>query len=596
MRILIATTYIYKQEWPEFTRNRTGFGIMVNEIFESISKKADVYLLSQVITNGHGKVLRHTWKDVLSNARIKDWYKGFKYFFGYHQNIKNRVRYFYYALNSGNIRKTIRTIKPDIVHIQGIGVQVKPYIEVCEQEKIPYIVTLHGLIGMDDTVQAAPWDKQMERTFIIEAEKNRIPVTVISTGMKRRIEDHYLGHEGKNITVICNGTQIPYNKKLAEKDSIDLRKEYGLTNEKIIVVTGTVCERKNQIQIVRALKSGKITVPHHVFFCGADASNGEVQNVIDGMGLTERIHILGYLTREKKEQVLQQADLNVTASIDEGFGLSIIEAFQQGVPTVAFADVDAVTALYHEQTMVKVAEKTDTALAAGIEEGLRKQWNKTWIKEYAKGFKIEKIVEKYKKEYKEALSQEKMVVPIAKTIDYIAVQRKLGYRVLSYVGNITENKNQIQLVELMEDLKSEKVIALLLGREMDGGNVRKTVLEKKIQDYVVLAGFCAEMDSIWCNTDFNVLLSKNEGFGLSIIEGYMRGIPSIVNCHMDAYEDIGYKEASVGVQPELDAIDGIHMAMHAIWNKKKIEECGRKHSDAEMSEKYLKVYKKMLTL
>ena len=41
MKVLIATTYIYKKEWPEFTKNRTGFGIMVNDIFESVSEEND---------------------------------------------------------------------------------------------------------------------------------------------------------------------------------------------------------------------------------------------------------------------------------------------------------------------------------------------------------------------------------------------------------------------------------------------------------------------------------------------------------------------------------------------------------------------------
>ena len=43
MKVLITTPYIYKQDLPEFTRNKTGFGIMVNEIFESVSDEVNVY-------------------------------------------------------------------------------------------------------------------------------------------------------------------------------------------------------------------------------------------------------------------------------------------------------------------------------------------------------------------------------------------------------------------------------------------------------------------------------------------------------------------------------------------------------------------------
>lgn len=403
MKVLIATTYIYRKEWPEFTRNRTGFGIMVNDIFESVSEETDTYFISPVITEGHGRVLKHTWGDVLGSARLKDWGRGFKYFFEYPQGLKGRIKYFYYALNSGSIRKTIRKIKPDVVHIHGIGAQIKPFIEVCEEEKVPYIVTLHGLIGLDDTVQAATWDKQMEKDFLIEADRIGIPVTVISTGMKRRIEKNYLGHDAKNITVVCNGTRIPYDEKLIALDVIDLRKQYGLTDEKIIVAIGTVCERKNQIQIVRAMKM--IKMPCHLFLCGGDATNGEIQKAIDEAGLNEKVHLLGFLPHEKVEQVLEQADLNVVASKDEGFGLSIIEAYSHGVPTVIYADLDAVSDLFDDRAMIGVEGRKDAELVIGIEKGLTRRWDRLWIKEYAKNFSLEKLANQYKIEYAKILSR-----------------------------------------------------------------------------------------------------------------------------------------------------------------------------------------------
>ena len=120
MKVLIATSYIYNKDWPEFTRNRTGFGMMVNDIFESVSKKVESYLLSLVITEGHGNVLKHTWLDVFKCAKLSDWVNGFRYFFGYRQSFFNRAKYFYYALNAGTLRQTIKSIKPEVVHIHGI--------------------------------------------------------------------------------------------------------------------------------------------------------------------------------------------------------------------------------------------------------------------------------------------------------------------------------------------------------------------------------------------------------------------------------------------------------------------------------------------
>lgn len=589
MKVLIATPYIFKKEWPEFTKNRTGFGLMVNDIFESVAENHETYLLSQVITKGHGNVLKHTWRDIFVNARLEDWGKAIRYFIEYKQGLRNRLKYSYYALNTGSIRKTIRTIKPDLVHIHGISMQIKPFIDVCKKENVPYIVTLHGLIGLDESVNVASWDKQIEKAFLIEADKECVPVTVISTGMKRRIEENYLGHEASNITVICNGTRIPYDERTIALDEIDLRKQYGLNDEKIVVVIGSVCERKNQIQVIEALKSVK--TPCHVFFCGADDTNGYVQNIVNELGIRNRIHFLGFLTREMVEQVLDQADLNVVASRDEGFGLSIIEAYTHGVPTVTFSDLDIIPGLINEKATIKVDKRDGISLAKGIEKGLNKQWDNNWIKVYAKTFSLEEIAERYRVEYQNTLS-EGGYTSIAKTCDFLAIKRMLGYRVFAYIGNITENKNQIELVKIMPNLKDEKIIAILAGREVDDGQVRQYIIENRIEN-VILAGFCSEMDSIWCNIDLNVFLSKNDGFGLSIIEGYLRGVPSVMYDDLDAVEDLRI-EGLYAISRDSKALYNSLLEIKDKWNSKIILQQASRFSIEQMSANYVMLYKKTM--
>ncbi|MFR7831647.1 MAG: hypothetical protein ACLU3F_09950 [Blautia wexlerae] len=44
-------------------------------------------------------------------------------------------------------------------------------------------------------------------TFLIKAEKNNIPISVISSGMKARIERKVFRKKANNITVITNGTE-----------------------------------------------------------------------------------------------------------------------------------------------------------------------------------------------------------------------------------------------------------------------------------------------------------------------------------------------------------------------------------------------------
>ena len=123
------------------------------------------------------------------------------------------------------------------------------------------------------------------------------------------------------------------------------------------------------------------------------------------MNLNGKAHVLGFLSHEELCDVLNQADLNIVASKNEGFGLSIIEAFTHGVPTVSFSDLDAIPDLYNEKAMIIVNRRGDLDLSLGIDAGLKKDWDKTWIREYSKRFSLERVAQSYLHEYEKVLSK-----------------------------------------------------------------------------------------------------------------------------------------------------------------------------------------------
>lgn len=187
---------------------------------------------------------------------------------------------------------------------------------------------------------------------------------------------------------------------------------------------------------------------------------------------------------------------------------------------------------------------------------------------------------------------------IAKTCDYLAIQRKLGYKILSYVGNITDNKNQIELVRQMSEFIGMKVLAVLAGREVDGGNVRNYIIGNNLGDEVVLAGFCSEMDSVWANIDLNIFLSKNDGFGLSIIEGYMRGVPSLMYDDLDAVADVQSDELFLINRNDRQLTTSIINILNIVnqSNTSIILDDFAKYSMNQMRREYITEYEKVLSV
>lgn len=426
MKVMIIAPYIYDDNMIEFTKNKTGFGLMVQNIVSSVAELENVVLLTRVITKGKNekkfKILSHTWGQFFSNAKLKDWLIGIKAFFANGVTVKDKARHVFYEVDVGYVRKQIQKEKPDIVHIHGIGTITESYIRICEEMKVRYTVTLHGLIGLNDSVSAPAYEKQIERDFLIKAEKNNIPVSVISSGMKARIEEKYLGKKANNITVITNGT-----KKSNENDTKFIREEGTLTQEKfqeyysdclkqndlypklndtyaylqyskkngkkILFFVGNITKNKNQMQAVEILKNTKVFKNTLLVLWGREVDNGEVRRKIVEYQLHKNVILGGF--NDQMDIFWKFCDINLFLSLNDGFGLPIVEGYMHGVPCVTFEDLDATQDLYYPEAMLKVKDRSIESVANALRTSLDKNWNHEEIAEIGNMFSIDSMSEKY---------------------------------------------------------------------------------------------------------------------------------------------------------------------------------------------------------
>ena len=435
MKVMIIAPYIYDDNIIEFTKNKTGFGIMVQNIVSSVAELENVVLLTRVITKGKNeknfKILSHTWGQFFSNAKLKDWLIGIKAFFANGVTVKDRARHVFYEVDGGYVRKQIQKEKPDIVHIHGIGTITESYIRICEEMKVRYTVTLHGLIGLNDSVSAPVYEKQIERNFLIKAEKNNIPISVISSGMKARIEENYLGKKANNITVITNGT-----KKNDENDTKFIREEGTLTQEKfqeyysdclkqndlypklsdtyaylqyskkngkkILFFVGNITKNKNQMQAVEILKNTKVFENTLLVLWGREVDNGEVRKKIAEYQLHKNVILGGF--NDRMDIFWKFCDVNLFLSLNDGFGLPIVEGYMHGVPCVTFEDLDATQDLYYPEAMLKVKDRSNESVTDTLKIALDKNWKYEEIIEIGNMFSIDIMSEKYVNWYKEVMA------------------------------------------------------------------------------------------------------------------------------------------------------------------------------------------------
>lgn len=396
MRVLFFAPYIYDETRPEFSKTSSGFGYMVNDILRGVSEENEVYLATHQFSAGYRDTYtacRHTKGDFLKGINKKNIKDGIRDFFSKGVSFNNRLHFLYYQLDEGSIENIVNRVNPDIIHIHGLTFQTKAIIDFCMKRNFKFIVTLHGLNGLDNSVNLPKVEKDYEYYGLKKFEDNHITVTVVSSGIKKRIVENY-SLSGNNIKVILNGTSF----NSIDRDT-QVRKEHEKYN---ILCVGTVSERKNQIQLIRAcaLLPQNVKDKVRVFVVGGNATQMDVQDEISKRGLSEIIRYCGFVPREKMTSLWEKADLNVVMSKSEGFGLSMIEGFAYGVPTLTFGDIDALIDLYDEKEMEIIPDRSDKSVATSIEESLGKSWDHQYIKAMSRKYSLKNICEQYNMLYK----------------------------------------------------------------------------------------------------------------------------------------------------------------------------------------------------
>lgn len=89
------------------------------------------------------------------------------------------------------------------------------------------------------------------------------------------------------------------------------------------------------------------------------------------------------------------------------------------------------------------------------------------------------------------------------------------------VGSLTENKNQILLIEAFSELKLEKLIEeklIIIGDGKEKEKLKFKIEELKMQDSIFLLGQKLNPYNYIKNSELYVVTSKNEGFSLTSIE------------------------------------------------------------------------------
>lgn len=402
MKVLVAAPYFYDKQHSEFTKTSSGFGYMVKDILDAIASYNDVYVFTHQFSDGYTEkysVVQHRKFDVIRSMQLKDIYSGIKVAAASRVGINESLHYLYYDIDKGAFTKAIYKINPDIIHIHGLTYQTKPFIDVCLALKRKFVVTLHGLNGINESVMLPIAEKEYEKAALQMFSELGIPISVVSSGILKKIQ-HIYKIDTNNACVILNGTTSLPPQPICSSENVCKNNK-----KREFVCVGSISFRKNQTQFIDALRilDNAIKAKIHVTFIGVDSDGIDMDNYIAQAGLCGVAEYIGFVPREEMSRYWNKADFNLVMSKEEGFGLSMIEGFMYGVPTLTFGDLDAIEDIYSPDAFELFKSRSNNDVCDGLIKALDRVFDKTKITEWGKRFTMWNVGREYTRLYADIL-------------------------------------------------------------------------------------------------------------------------------------------------------------------------------------------------
>ena len=200
---------------------------------------------------------------------------------------------------------------------------------------IPTVATIHDVIPFSNpewfTISQRVLHFGLKRTMKWPSE-----IITVSEYSKTKIME-YLNISDFKISVIYNGVDKQWFRDISDADLKSVRRKFNLIRPYFVFV-GSLQERKNLRTLI------------HAFYLLTQQIGNQVDLVVIGKNLkfsnnlwdqrvfskvSRQVKFLGHLPIEELQQIMKGGEALVFPSLQEGFGLPIIEAFALGVPVIS---------------------------------------------------------------------------------------------------------------------------------------------------------------------------------------------------------------------------------------------------------------------
>ncbi len=227
----------------------------------------------------------------------------------------------------------IRDGSIDIIHAQTRVTQIIAKM-LSGSSKTAFVTTCHGFFKRRIFRRAFPcWGTRT--------------IAISDAVRQHLVYDFKLPKE--SISVVCNGIEIKrFNRLVSSEDKLHIKKEYGLNNQPIIGIISRLSSVKGHKYLLSAFALALKKMPGIQLLIIGDGPHRYkkgLESQAEALGITNNVKF--HAACKDTSIPLSVIDLFCNPSLQEGLGLSILEAMAMKIPVVA-SDVGGIYTLIQD--------------------------------------------------------------------------------------------------------------------------------------------------------------------------------------------------------------------------------------------------------
>lgn len=255
---------------------------------------------------------------------------------------------------------------------------------------LPNVVTLMGgdLYKPDERISPHRWASVR---WVVRRVLSDADAVIAGSENTRQNARRLFGFDGEV-------SRIPFAVRKPEVPPAS-RQDLGLPEGAVLAVTvGRLVPRKGLDGLLRAV--GEVDAPEmHLTIMGSGPERENLERLARNLGVADRVRFTGFVPEIQKWQMLEAADLYLSATHHEGFGLVYLEALSSGLPVVTYDFGGQTDFLEDGVTGALVPVNDEDALVRSIKELVCDEQKRRCIaeanRERARKYSAERFADQY---------------------------------------------------------------------------------------------------------------------------------------------------------------------------------------------------------